>query len=135
MFRPTHFVLAAIVVTALATSSIAAQAPYPPDRATALKMRKEFLTELDSLHSEFMQLAEAFPADKYARRPAPGVRSVGDVFMHVASEYYFFTPAVFGAVPSPVVEANKAGFEKFEKMSSKFPTSTSTSASSSPTPA
>ena len=91
MFRPTHFVLDAIVVTALATSSIAAQ--------------------------------------------APGVRSVGEVFMHVASEYYFFTPAVFGAVPSPVVEANKAGFEKFEKMSSKFPTSTSTSASSSPTPA
>jgi hypothetical protein len=119
MFHPTHFVLGAIVVTALATSSIAAQAPYSPDRATALEMRKEFLTELDSLHSKFMQLAEAFPADKYAWRPAPGVRSVGEVFMHVASEYYFFTPAVFGAVPSPVVEANKAGFEKFEKMSSK----------------
>ena len=96
-------------------------------------MRKEFLTELDSLHSKFMQLAEAFPADKYTWRPAPGVRSVGDVFMHVASEYYFFTPAVFDAVPSPVVEANKAGFEKFEKVSSKFPTSASTSASSSPT--
>jgi hypothetical protein len=53
----------------------------------------------------------------------------------VASEYHFFTPVVFGAVPSPVVEANKAGFEKFEKMSSKSPTSTSTSASSSPTSA
>jgi uncharacterized damage-inducible protein DinB len=119
MFRPTHFVLGAIVVTALATSSIAAQAPYSPDRATALEMRKEFLTELDSLHSKFMQLAEAFPADKYAWRPAPRVRSVGEVFMHVASEYYYWTPAVFGAVPSPVVEANKAGFEKFEKMSSK----------------
>jgi hypothetical protein len=135
MFRPTHFMLGSLVDTALATSSIAAQAPYSPDRATALEMRKEFLTELDSLHSKFMQLAEAFPADKYAWRPAPGGRSVGEVFMHVASEYYFFTPAVFGAVPSPVVEANKAGFEKFEKMSSKFPTSTSTSASSSPTPA
>jgi uncharacterized damage-inducible protein DinB len=119
MFRPTHFVLGAIVVTALATSSIAAQAPYSPDRATALEMRKEFLTELDSLHSKFMQLAEAFPADKYAWRPAPGVRSVGEVFMHVASEYYYWTPAVFGAVPSSAVEANKAGFEKFEKMSSK----------------
>ena len=39
--------------------------------------------------------------------------------MHVASEFYYWTPAVFGAKPSPVVEANKAGFEKFEKMSSK----------------
>jgi uncharacterized damage-inducible protein DinB len=119
MFRPTHFVLGAIVVTALATSSTAAQTPYSPDRATALEMRKEFLTELDSLHSKFMQLAEAFPADKYAWRPGPGVRSVGEVFMHVASEYYYWTPAVFGAVPSPVVEANKPGLEKFEKMSSK----------------
>ena len=39
--------------------------------------------------------------------------------MHVASEFYFWTPAVFGATPSPVVEGNKAGFEKFERMSSK----------------
>ena len=39
--------------------------------------------------------------------------------MHVASEYYYWTPAVFGAVPLPVVEANKAGLEKFEKMSPK----------------
>ena len=82
-------------------------------------MRKEFLTELDSLQSKFMQLADAFPTDKYAWRPAPGVRSVGEVFMHVASEYYFWTPAVFGTTPSPVVEGNKVGFEKFEKMSSK----------------
>jgi len=82
-------------------------------------MRREFLKELDSLQSKFVQLAGAFPADKYAWRPVAGVRSVGEVFMHVASEYDFYTPAVFGAVPSPVVEASKAGFEKFEKMSSK----------------
>ena len=131
MFRPALRLLGVILAVALAAP--AARAQYSPDRATALEMRREFLTELDSLQSKFMQLAEIFPADKYAWRPAPGVRSVGDVFMHVASEYYFFTPAVFDAVPSPVVEANKAGFEKFEKVSSKFPTSASTSASSSPT--
>jgi uncharacterized damage-inducible protein DinB len=119
MFRPTLRLFGAIVAFALVAPAAAAQAQYSPDRATAIEVRKEFLTELDSLHSKFMQLAEAFPADKYAWRPAPGIRSVGEVFMHVASEYYFWTPAVFGAVPSPVVEANKAGLEKFEKMSSK----------------
>ncbi len=119
MFRPTVRLFGAIVAFALVAPAAAAQAQYSPDRATAIEVRKEFLTELDSLHSKFMQLAEAFPADKYAWRPAPGIRSVGEVFMHVASEYYFWTPAVFGAVPSPVVEANKAGLEKFEKMSSK----------------
>jgi hypothetical protein len=119
MFRPTRHLLGAALAITIAAPANRLRAQYAPDRATALEMRKEFLTELDSLQSKFTQLANAFPADKYAWRPAPGVRSVGEVFMHVASEYYYWTPAVFGATPSPVVEGNKAGFEKFEKMSSK----------------
>lgn len=114
-----HRLLAIAAAFALAVPAASAHAQYSPDRATALEVRKEFLTDLDSLHSKFTALAEAIPADKYSWRPAPGVRSVGEVFMHVASEFYYWTPAVFGAKPSPVVEANKAGFEKFEKMSSK----------------
>ena len=114
-----HRLPGAALAFALLAPLAAAHAQYSPDRATALEMRKEFLTALDSLQSKFMQLADAFPADKYSWRPAPGVRSVGEVFMHVASEYYFWTPVVFGATPSAVVEGNKAGFEKFEKMSSK----------------
>jgi hypothetical protein len=117
MVRSTRNFLGALLV--LVSAAQAARAQYSPDRATALEVRKEFLTDLDSLHAKFVALAEAFPADKYAWRPAPGVRSVGEVFMHVASEFYFYTPAVFGATPSPVVEGTKAGFEKFEKMSSK----------------
>jgi hypothetical protein len=118
MLRPTHRLLGTIVALALVVPA-ASHAQYSPDRATAFEMRKEFLSDLDSLHAKFTALAEAFPADKYSWRPAPGVRSVGEVFMHVASEFYFYTPAIFGAVPSPVVEGNRAGFEKFEKMSSK----------------
>jgi hypothetical protein len=118
MFRGTHRIFGALFVFALAAPT-ALRAQYAPDRATALEVRKEFLADLDSLHSKFTALAEAFPADKYSWRPAPGVRSVGEVFMHVASEFYFYTPISFGAAPSPVVEGSKAGFEKFEKMSSK----------------
>ena len=116
MFRRTHGIIATLALLAVATPAFA---QYSPDRATAVEVRKEFLTDLDSLHSKFVQLAEAFPADKYSWRPAPGVRSVGEVFMHIASEFYFWTPTIFGATASPVVEDNKAGFEKFEKMSSK----------------
>ena len=117
MFRPALRLLGVILAVALAAP--AARAQYSPDRATALEMRREFLTELDSLQSKFMQLAEIFPADKYAWRPAPGVRSVGEVFMHVASEYYFYTPAMWGAKPSPLIDAKRESFDKFEKMSSK----------------
>jgi uncharacterized damage-inducible protein DinB len=33
---------------------------------------------------QLLALAEAIPADKYSWRPAPGVRSVSEVFMHIA---------------------------------------------------
>lgn len=43
--------------------------------------------------SQLIALAEAIPADKYSWRPAPGVRSVSEVYMHCAcqllpAEYY-----------------------------------------------
>ena len=119
MLRPSHRLFGAIAALALAFPVVSARAQYAPDRATAIEVRREFLTNFDSLQSKFLALAEAIPADKYSWRPAPGVRSVGEVFMHVASEYYFWAPAIFGAKPSPVVEPTKAGFDKFEKMSSK----------------
>ena len=34
-------------------------------------------------------LAEATPAEKFSWRPAPGVRSVGEVYMHIAIGNYF----------------------------------------------
>ncbi len=34
---------------------------------------------------QLVALAEAIPADKYAWRPGPGVRSTSEVFMHIAS--------------------------------------------------
>src|SRR5258707_4470687 len=33
---------------------------------------------------QLVALAEAFPAQKFAWRPAPGVRSTSEVFMHIA---------------------------------------------------
>ena len=33
---------------------------------------------------QLVALAEAIPADKFAWRPAPGVRSTSEVFMHIA---------------------------------------------------
>ncbi len=66
-----------------------------------------------------MALATAVPADKYAWRPAPGVRSFGEVFMHIASEYYVYTPASFGAPRSPVIPRAQDAMPKFEANASK----------------
>jgi uncharacterized damage-inducible protein DinB len=44
--------------------------------------------ELSHVTSQVIQLANAIPADKYSWRPAPGVRSVSEVFMHIAISNY-----------------------------------------------
>jgi hypothetical protein len=62
------------------------------DAKSAAHIRNEYLTDLDTLHSKIVQLARAIPAEKYDWRPAPGVRSVSEAFMHVAGEWYYFTP-------------------------------------------
>ena len=83
-----YFTLASAIAIAVLVGSRAAQAQGVPNRESAIEMRARFQKDLDSLQSRFLALAQAFPAEKYAWRPAPGVRSVGEVFMHVASEYY-----------------------------------------------
>ncbi|MFL5615915.1 MAG: DinB family protein [Gemmatimonadaceae bacterium] len=90
-----------------------------PNRESALETRKFFMTDLDTLQSKFLALANALPAEKYSWRPAPGVRSVGEVFMHVASEYYVFAPMAYGAARSPVIPRGQDSFKKFESASTK----------------
>ena len=87
--------------------------------ANAGAVRTAFLGQLDELQGKFLQLAEAFPAAKYSWRPAPGVRSVGEVFKHVAIEYYMYDPMAFGAVPSPAIGHGPDASKKFEAASTK----------------
>lgn len=75
--------------------------------------------DLDTLHATFVALAKAIPADKYDWRPAAGVRSIGEAFMHAASEYYTYAPASWNAKRSPVVTPGREGYAAFEKKSTK----------------
>jgi len=38
---------------------------------------------------QLIALAEATPADKFAWRPAPGVRSTSEVYMHIAAANFY----------------------------------------------
>jgi uncharacterized damage-inducible protein DinB len=62
-----------------------AAAPAPPKNG----FRAEFLHDLDDVEKKIMQLAMAMPAAKFSWRPARGVRSVSEVYMHVAGGNYF----------------------------------------------
>jgi uncharacterized damage-inducible protein DinB len=64
--------------------------------SSAVHVRDTYLTDLDTLHAKIMALANAIPGDKYSWRPAPGVRSVSEALMHIASEWSFYAPRSIG---------------------------------------
>jgi DinB family protein len=109
--------IASVVAVPVAVRPAAAQ--DVPNREAALEIRKRFVMDLDTLQSKFLALSDAFPADKYAWRPGPGVRSVGEVFMHVASEYYVYAPMAYGGARSPVIPRGPDSFKTFESKSTK----------------
>ena len=48
--------------------------------------------EWSHVSRQLMALAEATPAEKFSWRPAPGVRSTGEVYMHIAiANFYLLT--------------------------------------------
>jgi len=103
---------------AMLVAGTAARAQMPNADAAA-EVRKQFLADLDTLHGKFVQLANAFPADKYSWRPGTGVRSVGETFQHVAAEFYVWGPMAYGAPRSSVIQAGREGMQKWETASTK----------------
>lgn len=73
-----------------------APAPAPPRSG----FRAEFLHDLDDVQKKIVDLAATVPADKYGWRPAPGVRSVSEVYMHIAGGNYFLASFVGMKAPS-----------------------------------
>jgi uncharacterized damage-inducible protein DinB len=81
-----------LAVTALAqTSAPAASAP-----AT---FQSDFASDVDFVGKRLVDLANAVPADKYGWRPAAGVRSVSEVYMHVAGADFLLPSLVGGKLP------------------------------------
>ena len=89
------------------------------ERRVREEVRRAFVADLDSMQAQVVALANALPADKYSCRPAPGVRSVGDVFQHIASEYYLYTPMAYGLPPSTVIPSGPDAMAQFEKASTQ----------------
>jgi len=85
-----------IAVLLLIVCSLTAVA-QPPARPAGFK--GEFFADLDDVQKKITDLANAVPADKFAWRPAEGVRSISEVFMHVAGGNYFL--ATFLGTPPP----------------------------------
>ena len=91
--------LAGLALFALAaTLHLNAQVnPYKTGTPGVTGYKSEVMAEVMVQEDKFVRLAEAIPADKYTWRPAADVRSVAEVFLHVATANY----ALFKNVGTP----------------------------------
>lgn len=86
-------------------------------RAESPTVMTDLMKDVDAVHSKFVALAKAVPVAKYPARPGVGVRSVSEVFLHVAGDNYMM-PALAGtAIPASVKldMKNFKSFDAFEK--------------------
>ena len=96
MSRWKMWISLAVLVLSLGVSaraSFAEEAPAPAG------VKGEALQWIQDAETKLIQLAEATPESKYAWRPSKGVRSTGDVFLHVAAANYGIP--TFWGVPAP----------------------------------
>jgi len=98
----------ALILTAGTTQTFAQAAPSA-DKAAAYNFKARAVIELKGVQQEIVSLAQAMPAEKYTWRPAEGVRSVSEVYLHMAGANFGLT-AVAGAPPFPGFKFQ--GFEK-----------------------
>jgi uncharacterized damage-inducible protein DinB len=77
------------VIIALGAARTVAQESYPlhPDPLDGIWQGYD--GEWRHVSNQLVALAEATPADKFAWRPAPGVRSTSEVYMHIVTANFW----------------------------------------------
>jgi uncharacterized damage-inducible protein DinB len=88
-WTPLFLAAALLAAPALAQDKAAQKAEPAEKKAAPSGVKAEIIGQITGAQEKLMALAEAMPADKYSWRPGAGVRSVGEVFMHVAGGNYF----------------------------------------------
>jgi uncharacterized damage-inducible protein DinB len=103
-------VFALALLAAGAVRASASQANQPVDKTPpSYDMKPQSLLDLDGMHKQFVSLAEAIPADKFTWRPMPGVRSIAEVYLHIAGANLNFASDL-GTLPAP--DLKKDGYEQ-----------------------
>jgi len=86
-----------VLCLASTLSAVSALAQAPPPAPTG--WRADCISDIDFVGKRIVDLAEKMPADKYGWRPAPGVRSVSEVYMHIVNANYGLPSIVGVKVP------------------------------------
>ena len=107
MRKPSLARIAALAATLLAPV-LSVSALRADDMPSGLK--GDMMVWMKDAETKLTQLADAMPESKYSWRPGKGVRSVGEVYMHVAGANLAL-PAMAGG-PAPPAGFNNDTFDK-----------------------
>lgn len=105
MKRATHLLVTAGLL--LLASPLAAQHEGHGGQAMKAGLMADLMRDVEQVQTKVLGLAEAIPEGAWSWRPGEGVRSVGEVFLHIAADNYFI-PTAAGAMP-PAATGIKAG--------------------------
>jgi uncharacterized damage-inducible protein DinB len=103
--KSIHFVFMITFAMVFVKSTALSQIP-PGD----IVLVNEFIGQTDFIEGRLLQLAEEIPQTVYEWRPAEGVRSVSEVFLHAAFANYICVTVSGGVVPEDkgfVMDFNK----------------------------
>lgn len=94
----TLVTLACIALASVSATALNAQASKGSTATASVVV--DLMKDVDGTAKKFIDLVKVMPADKLTWRPAPGVRSVSEVFLHVASDNYLMPFGYGVAIPS-----------------------------------
>lgn len=94
----------ALFCLALGCTPAAPPAAEAPPSSPAF--RDEVLARLDTLQERVVSLAEAMPEDKYTWRPAEGVRSVSELYLHITGANFGLAGTFGATAPEDAVPAS-----------------------------
>lgn len=102
--------LVAVPILAFAKVQPGAKPTPPP----AQGFRAEFVANLDEVQRKLVSLAEATPAEKFSWKPEGDVRSISEVYMHIARSNYFLATFLGAEASRPAGDLEKTVTKKAE---------------------
>jgi uncharacterized damage-inducible protein DinB len=106
-FLVPTMILALFCTAGIANARTSPQSAMPAAQSTdktapSYDLKAQSVQDLDDMHKKFVGLAEAIPQEKYTWRPADGVRSIAEVFLHISMANYGILGMKGDAMPASI---------------------------------
>ena len=118
------------LLAGLAGAAFAQESSTPPAQsadksAPSYDLKAQAVLDLQQLQQKYTTLAQAIPQEKYSWRPAEGVRSINELFLHVAGAGFYFptlkgTPAAPGFTPKDFEKSTTEKAKVIEWLNKSF---------------